>query len=187
MTSTRITRGCYNRISATYGTVGKFYFEMWIRTPASGKTWCDLAIHLIDPEHHKADDLLIGVEVKDWKNPVPPSVIRDEFEGYRHQFDYFYLAANEFGATVEDAIDNDYIGLISIPDRFEIIKQPRAQPTFSWNRQAFIEAVDRNWRRKHDSIQRTHPWLAAVVDGEARRQNPGDEPADADLATFADR
>lgn len=185
MTSIRITRGCYNRLAEHYGAIGKFYFEMWIRTPGSGKTWCDLAIHLIDPEPHTADDLLIGVEVKDWKDPVPPSVVLDEWEGYQHQFDYFYLAANEFGPTVAD-IDEDTIGLISISDNFEIVQNPRAQPTYSWNRQAFIEAIDRNWRRKFDGIQRTHPWLAAIVEGEVERLNPEDGSSDADLATFTD-
>lgn len=162
-----VARGCYRTISEQFDAEGRFYFEMYIRTWRSGKTWCDFTIHLKDPDPHAADDLLIGVEVKDWKDPVPPSVIKKEFKGYRHQFDYFYFAANEFAPSV-DEMDNDQLGLIEMGD-YEIIEQPRPQPTISWNREAFVECINRNWNRNTEDLEDDFPDLySRVEDGKDR-------------------
>lgn len=169
--SPQITRGCLHRLWATYDGWGPFYFEMWIRTPASGKTACDLATHIRHRkkvyEHYEREkpSLLAGVEIKDWKDPVPRSVVMDEFEGYRHQFDLFYFAANQFGPSALD-IEKKHLGLIDISKGFSIIEPAHIQPTIASNRGDFIEALERNWRRNHERIQRTHPWAAAIVNGE---------------------
>ena len=160
-----VARGIYRTLAETYDAEGKFYFEMWIRSAGSGKTWCDMAIHFIDPQPHKAHDLLVGIEVKDWKDPVPPSVIKKEFEGYGNQFDYFYFAANEYAPSV-DEMDIDEIGLIDMSNDFEVIEYARAQETRSWNRHDFIQALNRNWKRKREQLAEDYPELVKRADGE---------------------
>lgn len=158
-----IARDLYRTITDRYDAHGKFYFEMWIRAPGSGKTWCDMLIHLVGPDPHKADDLLVGIEVKDWSDPVPRSVVLNELDGYRHSFDYFYFAANEFGPSALELEDTVELGLIELGDECEVIQSPRGMPTYAWDRKATIEALERNWNRNKEKLKHQYPdlfWIA---------------------------
>lgn len=174
-----VAKGCYRAVSEQFDATGRFYFEMWIRTPGSGKTWCDMAIHLIDPDPHVATNLLVGIEVKDWADPVPPSVIKKEFEGYRHQFDYFFFAANEYAPSVED-LELEHLGRIDMRDGFEIVENPRAQPTFSWNRRKFIARLGHNWKANYERLREQYGSIMDIGDA-----GGPEEPVDPEQRTLS--
>lgn len=172
-----VARKLYRLLSERYDAQGAFYFEMWIRTYGENgarKTWCDMGIHFINPDLGKRDDLLIGVEVKNWENPVPRHVVLEEFNGYKHQFDLFFLAAPEFGPSA-DEIDEKWLGRIEMGDPYEIIEQPTIQPTYHYQRKEFIRRIHENWRDKKDQLEQRYPDLMYELRGVP--EEPTDRPA----------
>lgn len=160
---TDVARELFHTITRQYDATGPFYFEMWIRPPGTGKVMCDMAILLKDVPNHRADELLVGFEVKDWSDPVPPSVIKKEYEGYKGQFDYFYFTAPSFAPSVDD-LDIDDLGLIKLDGSLEVDETARPQPTYSWCREGFIDRIRINYKQKSDRLERQYPDLTSRVD-----------------------
>lgn len=177
-----VARQLYRLLSERFDDHGKFYFEMWIRTPRSGKVACDMAIFFPNPKFGRSRDedrnLLVGIEVKNWKaNPVTPSVIKEEFNGYRHQFDRFYLAAPEFSPTVDTMFEANgddewehrlHCGLIEMGEPYEVLEPAYTQPTNSTNRRKFIKRIYTNWSENSDRLETLYPEIYAELEGVPR-------------------
>jgi len=129
---------------------GMFYFEMVMKYAVCDKFFCDMAIWF--PNYKQ----LVGIELKDWAKPVPPSVIQDHYQAYSRVFDYFYIAAPNFSKkTLEQLIDTN-IGVIVMDDPYWIDSPPRLNRVYSSDHADFRRRLDNNWNKHNKRLMETY-------------------------------
>lgn len=129
----KIGNNIYNLLKREYKGIGVYYYEMYLFNDQDTKYWCDMGVYFI------AKKVLIGIELKDWKKPVPYSIVKKELGGYKNIFDYMYIVANFFSKKVYNLKE---IGMISkLDDNYNIIRKPEKLKPNKMFRDSFIRRL----------------------------------------------
>ena len=151
---------------------GQFYFEMAMFWGLSYKLkerptkWlCDMAIWF--PQYKE----LVGIELKDWAKPVPPSVIDHHALQYCQVFDRFYMAAPDFSKNTIDRFYKSNVGLIVMDKEYWLSSRPSLNRIYSEGHQDFLRRLDNNWHKHYNSLMTKYGdvFLPAEPGGEQKR------------------
>lgn len=130
--------------------------EMHLKPYLCRDSVCNLA-DIIAVYQQSGRFYVVGIEIKEWRNPVYPKIAEEYLETYRQTCEYFYLAAKRFSRK---AFELEEIGLFDLT-RMEVVKKPEYLYPDPGFRGHLIKRIKKHFKELpgavEDPFQRTLP------------------------------